>query len=79
MASVATSAANNVPTLSHVSAPVVPTLAAVTLDGPVLAVGSLSTASSGTYQSLVTNLQSHGKVERQMLDRLLDGGECVMS
>jgi len=38
-----------------------------------LAIGSLSTAQDGKYQSLISNLQSFRTVDRQMLDRLVDG------
>jgi hypothetical protein len=51
--------------------------------GPALVVGSLGTAQDGRYQNLITELaQSEdlrslgsGAVERQILDRILDGGE----
>lgn len=41
-----------------------------------LAIGSLDTADDGKYQSLVSRLdaQSGQAAERQMLDRLVDGG-----
>jgi len=44
--------------------------------GPALAIGSLDTAEDGKYQSLVSrlNAQSTQAVEKQMLDRLVDGG-----
>lgn len=42
--------------------------------GKTLAIGSLSTAQDGKYQALVSNLEQTGQVEKQMLDRLMDGG-----
>ncbi|KIK92469.1 hypothetical protein PAXRUDRAFT_829914 [Paxillus rubicundulus Ve08.2h10] len=48
--------------------------------GPLLAIGSLSTAQDGKYQALVANLNASagGKtVERQMLDRLVDGATTL--
>lgn len=44
--------------------------------GSALAIGSLSTAEDGKYQSLVSTLGEARDVEKQMLDRLVDGGEC---
>lgn len=43
--------------------------------GPALAIGSLTTAQDGKYQSLISTLEENRQVERQMLDRLMDGGE----
>lgn len=54
------------------SQPKVP--AAVPVKGPALAIGSLATAEDGKYQSLITSLEETRQVERQMVDRLLDGG-----
>ncbi|KAI9574911.1 cytokine-induced anti-apoptosis inhibitor 1, Fe-S biogenesis-domain-containing protein [Boletus coccyginus] len=50
--------------------------------GSVLVIGSLGTAQNGKYQSLVTNLNldtnaSGNTVERQMLDRLIDGATSL--
>jgi hypothetical protein len=42
--------------------------------GNALAIGSLSTAQDGKYQSLITHLEENRHVERHMLDRLMDGG-----
>lgn len=44
--------------------------------GPVLAIGSLDTAQDGKYQSLLLRLDAQEGLtaERQMLDRLIDGG-----
>lgn len=47
---------------------------AAPLKGAALAIGSPSTAGDGRYQSLVSDLEATRKVERYMLDRLLDGG-----
>ena len=52
----------------HVASPVL-------TKGTALAIGSLSTAQDGRYQSLITHLEENRQVERQMLDRLVDGGE----
>ncbi|KAJ7688457.1 cytokine-induced anti-apoptosis inhibitor 1, Fe-S biogenesis-domain-containing protein [Mycena rosella] len=50
-----------------------PAVAAVPSKGPALAIGSLSTAQDGKYQSLISDLESARKVDKQMLDRLVDG------
>jgi hypothetical protein len=39
-----------------------------------LVIGSLATAQEGKYQSLITQLESAGRVDRQLLDRLTDEG-----
>jgi len=39
---------------------------------PALVIGSLATAQDGKYQSLITDLESTTKVDRQLLDRLID-------
>ena len=44
------------------------------IKGPALAIGSLRTAEDGKYQSLITELEETRKVEKHLLDRLLDGG-----
>lgn len=49
-------------------------LAAVPVKGSALAIGSPATAGDGKYQSLVKDLEATRSVDRQMLDRLLDGG-----
>ncbi|KAJ7774252.1 cytokine-induced anti-apoptosis inhibitor 1, Fe-S biogenesis-domain-containing protein [Mycena maculata] len=41
--------------------------------GAALAIGSLSTAEDGKYQALIADLESSRKVDKQMLDRLVDG------
>lgn len=48
---------------------------AVPIKGPALVVGSPATATEGKYQSLITDLEKTRAVEKQMVDRLLDGGE----
>jgi hypothetical protein len=49
--------------------------------GPALAIGSLDTAQDGKYQSLLLRLdaQEGQAAERQMLDRLIDGGMSLQS
>jgi len=44
------------------------------MKGPALVIGSLSTAQEGKYQSLITELELTRKVDRQLLDRLVDEG-----
>ena len=48
-------------------------------DGPVLAIGSLATAQDGQYQAIVSALaqESDRLVEKQMLDRLVDGATTL--
>ncbi|KAG6868471.1 electron carrier [Termitomyces sp. T159_Od127] len=43
--------------------------------GPALAIGSLSTAGNGKYQSLISELEASRQVDRLLLDRLVDGGK----
>lgn len=43
----------------------------------VLAVGSLSTAKSGRYQSVLATLE--GQIERHMIDRIVDDGAFSVS
>lgn len=52
--------------------------AATPVKGPALAIGSPSTALDGQYQSMVTDLEASRKVDRQMLDRIVDGGSFCM-
>ncbi|KAG6838011.1 electron carrier [Arthromyces matolae] len=40
--------------------------------GPSLAIGSLSTAGDGKYQSLISELEANRQVDRLLLDRLVD-------
>ncbi|TFK55888.1 DUF689-domain-containing protein [Heliocybe sulcata] len=46
---------------------------AVPQKGPALAIGSLATAQDGKFQGLVSDLEANRQVDRQMLDRLLEG------
>lgn len=49
----------------------------VATKGPALAIGSLTTAQDGKYQTLITYLEqgtTSRVVEKQMVDRLIDGG-----
>jgi hypothetical protein len=48
----------------------------VGVSGPALVIGSPSTAQDGTYPGLISELgrDSASEVERQMVDRILDGG-----
>lgn len=48
---------------------------AVAAKRPALVVGSLSTAEDGTYQALISDLESSRQVDKQLLDRLVDNGE----
>ncbi|EGO01715.1 hypothetical protein SERLA73DRAFT_177167 [Serpula lacrymans var. lacrymans S7.3] len=52
-------------------------VAAVPAKGPALAIGSLVTAQDGKYQSVISNLDETRQVEKQMLDRLLDGATVL--
>jgi len=49
--------------------------------GPALVIGSPSTAQDGTYQSLISELEkasgNANEVEKQMVDRILDGATSV--
>ncbi|KAF8211415.1 cytokine-induced anti-apoptosis inhibitor 1, Fe-S biogenesis-domain-containing protein [Mycena galopus ATCC 62051] len=47
--------------------------------GPALAIGSLSTAQDGKYQSLISDLESSRTVHKQMLDRIADGATTLES
>jgi anamorsin len=62
--------------LEIVSAPM-PT--AVPSKGPALVIGSLSTAQDGKYQGLISDLETSRIVERQLLDRLVDGATTLTS
>ncbi|KAF8897252.1 cytokine-induced anti-apoptosis inhibitor 1, Fe-S biogenesis-domain-containing protein [Infundibulicybe gibba] len=42
-----------------------------------LAIGSLSTAQDGKYQTLIAELESSHRVDRQMLDRLVDNATSL--
>ncbi|GBE79643.1 DUF689-domain-containing protein [Sparassis latifolia] len=52
-------------------------VAAVPIKGPALAIGSPATAADGKYQLLITSLEETRRVERQMVDRLLDGATTL--
>ena len=52
----------------------VPVAVAAPTKGPALVIGSPSTAQDGRYQGLITELEASREVEKQMLDRILDGG-----
>ncbi|KAJ6539078.1 cytokine-induced anti-apoptosis inhibitor 1, Fe-S biogenesis-domain-containing protein [Mycena capillaripes] len=54
-----------------------PAIAAVPSKGPALVIGSLSMAQDGKYQSLISDLESSRKVDKQMLDRLVDGATIL--
>ncbi len=41
---------------------------------PALVIGSLNTAQDGSYMNTISALESSRKVERQMVDRIMDGG-----
>ncbi|KAF8076106.1 Fe-S cluster assembly protein DRE2 [Lyophyllum atratum] len=56
--------------------PVSPAGAAPT-KGSALAVGSLSTAGDGQYQSLISQLEATRQVDRLLLDRLVDGATTL--
>jgi len=64
------------------AAPVISTdsqkvITAVPTKGVALVIGSPTTATEGKYQSLITGLEKTRAVERQMLDRLLDGATTL--
>jgi hypothetical protein len=50
----------------------------VSSPGPILVIGSPSTAQDGTYPDLISELEKDSAdvsgVEKQMVDRILDGG-----
>ncbi|KAJ7283521.1 Fe-S cluster assembly protein DRE2 [Mycena rebaudengoi] len=56
----------------HNDAVAPPVAAAVPLKGAALAIGSLTTAQDGQYQTLISELEQTRKVDKQMLDRLVD-------
>ena len=51
--------------------------------GPALVIGSPLTAQDGTYLDLINDLEKRSanasEVEKQMVDRILDGGELFTS
>jgi hypothetical protein len=42
--------------------------------GAALAIGSLSTAEDGQYQALISELSQTKRVDKQLLDRIVDEG-----
>lgn len=50
---------------------------AVAVKRPAIVIGSLSTAEDGTYQALISDLQSSRQVDRQLLDRLVDNATTL--
>ncbi|KAH7930277.1 DUF689-domain-containing protein [Leucogyrophana mollusca] len=62
------------PAAIYSPSPVPVSIAAVPTKGPTLAIGSLTTAQDGQYQSVVSGLR---QVEKQMLDRLIDGATTL--
>lgn len=46
--------------------------------GSALVIGSPSTAQNGLYQKTISDLEATRRVERQMIDRLLDGGKRIL-
>ena len=74
MSPVAVELIQDLPTTSHQQK----RLVVVTASGLTLVIGSPLTAQDGTYPSLISELERDpadaGEVERQMLDRVLDGG-----
>ena len=50
-----------------------------TTKGPALVIGSLATAQDGSYQALITDLEANRRVDKQLLDRLVDDGEAPIS
>ena len=54
-------------------------MSTVSVKGPALAIGTLSTAQDGRYQALVSELETTRRVDRQLLDRLVDEGTTISS
>ncbi|KAI0687211.1 cytokine-induced anti-apoptosis inhibitor 1, Fe-S biogenesis-domain-containing protein [Cytidiella melzeri] len=52
---------------------------AVPVKGPALVIGSPVTATEGKYQTLITDLEKTRVVERQMVDRLVDGATNLLA
>lgn len=78
MSPVATKLDEDVPaTLQSQKQPVIGSL------GPTLVIGSPATAQDGTYPGLISELQKDSanasEVEKQMIDRILDGGKSLVS
>ncbi|KAH8830649.1 cytokine-induced anti-apoptosis inhibitor 1, Fe-S biogenesis-domain-containing protein [Flagelloscypha sp. PMI_526] len=62
-----------------VLAPISSSISTPTVEGPALVIGSLSTASDGSYQALIQDLEHTRPVDRQLLDRLVDGATQLTS
>lgn len=67
------------PTAIYEQSTTVPTPAAPVSKGPALVIGSLTTATDGKYQAIISELESSRQVEKQLLDRLVDGGTAIPS
>lgn len=52
-----------------------PKTSTTTTKGPALVIGSLSTAQDGSYQALITDLEATRRVDKQLLDRLVDDSQ----
>jgi hypothetical protein len=46
--------------------------------GSALVIGSLATAQDGKYQALISQLETTRHVDRLLVDRLVDGGMCII-
>jgi hypothetical protein len=66
---------NGVPAAVPQDTPAATGVAAVPAD--ILVVASQQAAQDGSYQALVTELSGKGKVEMQMVDRVVEGGESL--
>jgi glutamate racemase len=58
--------------------PSAPAPAASSSPADILVVASQAAAQDGSYQALVTELSGKGKVEMQMVDRIVEGGELLV-
>jgi len=65
------------PTAIYEQNTAIPTPAALASKGPALVIGSLTTATDGKYQSIISELESSRQVEKQLLDRLVDGATTL--
>jgi len=65
------------PSAVYISALDSAVVAPVPSKGPALAIGSLATAQDGKYQSLISSLEGNRQVDRQVLDRLVDGAAIL--
>lgn len=63
-----------VPAPATISAPAAPLEPAT-----ILVVASQEAAQDGSYQALVSQLSIKGRVEMQMVDRIIEGGESMIS